>query len=222
MAPWTRDTPERDWRNATAHMAIQRRHADSFRVSSPDRPESGLPPSVGERWCRGRSECDDRNGGPAREMSPMLRMAHGSEHPKVRFRATRSPVQVSEVPGGRGRLAPSSAVPADHRDRPSASAAITAFSVAASTALVMRIRTPAATRSRLTRCCWPARLDQAYAGVRDSSLVRSPFLGLGASIGSGWNDRRHRIGNGAKHHIAASLRRRRRPRQRALYQPNNK
>lgn len=43
-------------------------------------------------------------------MSPMRRMAHGSEHPKVRFRATRNPVQVSEVPGGRGRLAPSSAV----------------------------------------------------------------------------------------------------------------
>jgi hypothetical protein len=45
-------------------------------------------------------------------MSPMRRMAHGSEHPKVRFRATRNPVQVSEVPGGGGRLAPSSKVPA--------------------------------------------------------------------------------------------------------------
>ncbi|MGY4435003.1 hypothetical protein ACVWWO_007480 [Bradyrhizobium sp. F1.13.1] len=47
------------------------------------------------------------------EKCPQLRcMADVDEHPKVRFRATRNPIQVSALPGGGGRPAPSSNVPA--------------------------------------------------------------------------------------------------------------
>jgi hypothetical protein len=42
----------------------------------------------------------------------MRRMAYVGEHPKVCFRATRNPVQVSALPGGGGRPASSTNVPA--------------------------------------------------------------------------------------------------------------
>ena len=81
----------------------------------------------------------------------------------------------------------------NHRGRPSASAATAAFSVAASTAPVIRMRTPAANSISIA----PAGpTEPGVATDAGTILAGTKLVGCSAaSVGSGRNDRRHRSSN---------------------------
>ena len=89
-------------------------------VTADPRRQFGTP-AVSIRWRAGgaqlRSERDDRDGNPAGAMSPLRRLADGSQRAEKGFPYCRISFQVSKVPRQGGRTAPYPRFPASRSAR---------------------------------------------------------------------------------------------------------